>query len=70
MFHERTKHIELDRHFFIERLQEGILMAEYIESKDQMTDVFTKALGNVGQVGNVGHIPSPTCGTKVLHCSS
>lgn len=40
--HERTKHVEMDCHFIREKQSIGAIKAEYIPSKDQLTDIFTK----------------------------
>lgn len=45
MFHERTKHIEIDYHFIREKIQEGLIQAEHISSGEQLADVLTKGLG-------------------------
>ncbi|KAL8089880.1 hypothetical protein AgCh_039367 [Apium graveolens] len=42
--HARTKHIELDCHFIREKVQAGIISPQRISSKDQLADIFTKAL--------------------------
>jgi len=42
--HERTKHIEIDKHFFKEKIDMGIINPVYISSTDQTADIFTKGL--------------------------
>lgn len=42
--HDRTKHIEIDRHFIKEKLDHGIICMPYVCSSDQLADILTKAL--------------------------
>ena len=44
VFHARTKHIEVDYHFFREQVFRRDLQVKYIATSDQLADVFTKSL--------------------------
>jgi hypothetical protein len=43
--HDRTKHVEIDRFFIKERLDEGTLKLSHVNSGGQIADCLTKVLG-------------------------
>nr|KYP63419.1 Copia protein [Cajanus cajan] len=42
--HDRTKHIEVDRHFIKEKLDSGLICTPYVPSQRQLADILTKGL--------------------------
>ena len=40
--HDRTKHVEVDRHFITEKLEKGVINIKYIPTDQQVVDIFAK----------------------------
>ena len=42
--HDRTKHVEIDRHFIKEKIEQKIIEVDYILTRQQIADIMTKAV--------------------------
>ncbi|KAM2304215.1 hypothetical protein ACFXTH_023944 [Malus domestica] len=42
--HDRTKHVEVDRHFIKEKLEKKIVSIPFVKSEEQLADVLTHAV--------------------------
>ena len=49
--HDRTKHVELDRHFITKKVTKQKFEMDYMPSKLQIADILTKALPQVAGCG-------------------
>ena len=44
VFHEMTKHIEVDCHFIREKIASGCMTTSFVNFNDQLADIFSKSL--------------------------
>ncbi|KAK2970304.1 hypothetical protein RJ640_027163 [Escallonia rubra] len=51
---DRTKHIEIDRHFIKEKIEQGVIEVDYTPTWQQTADVLTKAIPRVCDVQPCG----------------
>ena len=47
MHHSRTKHIEVRHHFLRDHVMKNDIKLEFISTKEQLADIFTKPLDEI-----------------------
>ena len=47
IFHERTKHIDIDCNFICEMVLMGVISTPHVSSSDQLVDIFMKSIIDV-----------------------
>ena len=70
--HDRTKHVEIDRHFIKEKLDQKIIQFPFVKSESQLADVLTKAVSGkvfhemIGKLGMIDIYAPPWGGVLTL----
>ncbi|CAL2272270.1 unnamed protein product [Prunus armeniaca] len=54
--HDRTKHVEVDRHFVKEKLDAEIISFLFISSEYQLADVLTKVVSTTVLLNSLGKL--------------
>jgi ATP sulfurylase len=44
--HDKTKHVEVDRHFIKEKLESGLICTSYVPTGEQLVDILIKGVQN------------------------
>ena len=44
VYHDRIKHVEVDRHFIKEKIDERVISITHVLTSDQVADILTKGL--------------------------
>ena len=47
VFHDKSKHIEIKYHYFMDMVQREVVKLQYVAMEEQIADVLTKPLARV-----------------------
>ena len=72
--HDRTKHVEVDRHFIKEKLEAKLIVFPFVPTEEQLADILTKAVSSKAFQDALGKLDirdmyAPTWG-GVLECEA
>lgn len=69
-FHSKSKHIDVKHHFVREKVDEGLINTRRVDTKDNLADVFTKALSRPTHEDLVNRLNLQSGGDSALVPSS